>query len=317
MDSTEVKEAVNETPVAEPTGIEKIEAAAEALKSAPVEDIATTKPDGAPPVYNPNFKFKVHDKEHEFDEWIRSSVKDADTEKKAKELYEKAYGLDFVKPKYESANKEREELRQAYNTLHTDVAQAMEYKNKGDFETFFKKVGLTDEQVAQYIIDKANRQNLPPDQKRVYDELDSKKRAEIEHSRQIATYEQRWMQMATQARAAELDSVLARNDVNQTVQKYDSINGHGAFRNFVAEYGVMHHTRFGEDPSAQDAVSAVMKRLGDAYISQQASAPSQGSEKPLPIIPNVSGKNLSPIRKTPKSVEDLRKMSASMREQSA
>lgn len=271
-------------------------------------------PEGAAaaPQYTPSYKFKVHGEEKEFDEYIRPVIKDAETEKKIKELYEKAYGLDHVKPKFETTQRERDELKQTYGKLNQEVSHILEYRDKGDLDTFFRKLNVSDEQVAQYIIDKAKRQSLPPEERRVYDELDSKRRSEIEQSRQIADYDQRFMQMATQARAAELDSVLARTDINGIVQKYDSLNGPGSFKHFVAEIGVMYHTQYGQDPSAQDAVSAALKRLGNAYNSQPATVPSQTAEKQLPVIPNISGKGMSPINKKPKSIDDLRKAAKEM-----
>ena len=46
--------------------------------------------DSTETAYNPNYKFSVMDKEHEIDEWLRPVIKDAEMEKKVKDLYTKA-----------------------------------------------------------------------------------------------------------------------------------------------------------------------------------------------------------------------------------
>ena len=267
----------------------------------------------AAPAFTPNFKFKVRNEEREIDEWARAAMKDADSEKKVREIFEKAYGVDYMKPKFDGLEKDLGQYKDAYTNLHADTTEAMTYKNNGDLDSFFDKVSLSKEKVYEWVLNKVERQNLPPEQQKVYNELDAKKRDEYHQSRKIDDIEKRYQHIATQAREAEVNSVLARNDISQIVQSYDAKNGEGSFKAFVAEYGVMHFNVHGEDPSAETAIQAVLKRVGDAYRGQPASnsAPANG-EKQLPIIPNVSGKNVSPTRKAPKSIDDLRKMGQEM-----
>lgn len=273
-----------------------------------------TGTDAIPPLYQPNYKFKSMGKEHEIDEWLRPHIKDQETEKKVKELYEKAYGLDHFKTKHETSNKELEQIKPAYQSLYNEVSEVMTYKNSGDLDMFFEKVNLKPEKVYEWVLSKLERQNLPPEQRRVYDELDAKKRAEYQTSRQMSESEVRYQQIATQAREAEVNYVLARPEINEIVRNYDAKHGENSFKQFVAEYGVMHFNAYGEDPSAETAISAVLKRLGDAYKSQPApmQAPTANAEKPLPVIPNVSGKNISPTRKSIKSIDDIKKIAAEM-----
>ena len=56
--------------------------------------------------------FEEYDYNHE-----HSDTKDIETEKKARELYEKAYGLDIVKPRF---NEVREKFK-ALNETHTSI----------------------------------------------------------------------------------------------------------------------------------------------------------------------------------------------------
>lgn len=293
---------------------------AEKTPSAPAVEAQTTAgaPETSAPAYEPNWKFKAADKEHEIEEWARPLVKDADTEKKVKALYEKAYGLDQVLSKKEESQKQFTELKTNYENLYTEVAEVMTLKNQGDLGTFFQKVGVSDEQVAKYMLDKINRQNLPPEQQQVYNELDAKRKLEYQQAKQLENLESRNRQMATQAREWELDQWLTKPDVTSMVERYDSVNGRGSFKNSVAEIGIQYHAMYGEDPSVEKAVSIALdnwKKLEAVFRGQQSpgvpSTPQPtNQEKPLPVIPNVSGKNVSPTSKAVRSVDDLRKLSA-------
>lgn len=283
-----------------------------------VEVSASAGGEGVTPVqqaYNPNYKFSVMDKEHEIDEWARPWIKDADTEKKLKDLYTKAYGLEHTKARAQEIEGELGKYKDSYTNLYKDVEEAVTYKNRGDLDTFFEKVGLSNDKIYDWILAKINRQNLPPEQKQVYEQLEAKQRAEYEREQQLSQMNTQYQTLAEKHREMEVDFELAKPTVQETVQRYDSVNGKGAFKRFVAEYGLMHHSQTGQDPTAEMAVEAVVKRIGGLMQQPQAMqnpTASGGQEKPLPVIPNVSGRNVSPQRKSPKSISDLKKLADEM-----
>lgn len=305
--STPAPEAT--TPETKPADLAGLKAASLTLES--------EKPKEEAPSYQPNWKFKVNGEEKEMDEWIRPVIKDADTEKKLRKLYEDAYGIEPLSKVRDNLSKENLELKQNYQSLHTDVSEAMTYKHQGNLGMFFQKTGVTDDQVAKYMLEKINRSNLPPEQQQVYNELDAKRNQELHLARQLEESDTRYREIATKAKEWEVDQWLAKPDVFSIVDRYDGLNGKGAFRRYVGEYGVMHHHTYGEDPSAETAVNAVLQRLGQAYRGQQASvqqgSPESAPTKELPVIPNVSGKNVSPTQKSVRSIDDLRKISQESR----
>ena len=267
------------------------------------------------PTYQPNYKFSVMDKEHEIDEWARPWIKDAETEKKLKDLYTKAYGLDQVKSRATEMESELGKYRENYTGLYNDVSEAFNLRDRGDLDGFFKKVGLTNDKIYDWILDKINRQNLPPEQRQVYEQLEAKQRAEYEREQQFASMNNQYQSLAEKYREMEVDFGLAKPEVQDIVNRYDAANGKGAFKRFVGEYGVMIHSQTGQDPTAEDAISAVIKRIGGIMGQPQATqnhTASGGQEKPLPVIPNVSGRNISPTRKTPRSIADLKKLAEEM-----
>lgn len=287
-----------------------------------VSPSAKTTPEGteignaeaSKPEYQPNFKFKVMDKEHEVDEWLRAAIKDAETEKKVKELYEKAYGLEPVKASRDKIQQEATQYKQGYSALYKDVEEVMKLKNSGDLDSFFERVDLKPDAVAQWMLEKLKIQELPPDQQRVYHDLNAKNKAERDLARQLEITEAQNRQLATQAREWEVDQWLAKPDLNPIVSRYDSKNGQGAFKSLVGELGIAHFHAYGEDPTVESVVSKAMKLLGGAYDGQpaQSAQVTQNQEKQLPVIPNISGKNVSPTQKSVRSIEDLKKLRKEM-----
>src|SRR5690606_24340502 len=67
--------------------------------------------------WKPSFKFKVKDKELEFDDFVKPIIKTKDLEQKFKDLYEKAHGLDEVKTSREAFKQQVEEWKGKYNQV--------------------------------------------------------------------------------------------------------------------------------------------------------------------------------------------------------
>lgn len=272
------------------------------------------------PAYTPDFKWRVgeptdpHHKAGEFDEWLRPVIKSKDIENKIRDLYTAHHGMEVQKPKYETAVSEREEIGKAYNTLVSDVQEAMTFKNSGDFDTFFEKVGVKEQDVAKWMLDKLQREQLPPDQKRVYDELRISKKQEFDRQKEVSSTEQRYRQIAVELRNTQIDMALAKPEVGAVSQNYDAKHGPGSFKQFVAQIGLMHFNLHGQDPAAGVAVAEALKIVGDGYKggdTNVATAAAAG-QRELPVIPNISGRNVSPTRKTPRSTDEIRQLAAQM-----
>lgn len=268
--------------------------------------------------FKPDFKFKVMDKEHEVDEWLRTSVKNKEHEEKLKELYTKAHGLDHVKPKYETERQTREVLEKEFTGFKQEITQILQMRDAGlqqplELEGFFKATGIPDEALAKYLLAKHQISQLPEDQQRLYNENKQVKNRVSEQEKQIQQANQMYQQAARQARQVELDSVLARADINQYATNYDqAAKKQGAFREAVRKFAIAEFHTTGKDLTAEEAASAVMSFLGEAYKAKPASTPQAVPNKELPVLPNVGGKNISPTDRIPKSLEDIKKLHREM-----
>ena len=281
-------------------------------KDTAVETAAPTAQVDAPPQYQPNFKFSVHDEEKEFDEWMRPTIKDAETEKKVRELYEKAYGLDYVKPKHEAAQKELQAYASEYEKLHGNVNSVLEARDQGDFEVMLKRIGVTEAQIAKYLIEKQQRKELPPEQRQVYDREEQLRRDFSDRDKQVEILTQRYMDMASQAREAQVDFAMLRPEVTQVASAYDGANGKGSFKRLIAETAIAYQAVNRQEPSVETAISETLRRVGRGWLGSQVQPPSVNTvEAKPPVIPNVSGKQMSPIKKSPRTIKELREMGKS------
>jgi len=281
------------------------------------------------PVFTPNFKFKANNKEHEFDTHFQQMVKDADSEKKIRELHEKAYGLDGMKPKFQKLEEDYRAMEGKYQPLSKSLETLSAHLNMGDFDTFFGKVGVPEQAVFQWVLNKLRAADLPQEQRQYQEEAMDAKRRTYELEQQNQELMQGAQTAEVRERGQQLESALARPDVQQTAQAFDQRQGApGSFRDFVINQATAMFYRTGSDITAEQAVAEAVRLLGGTgQAGQPGTVASQGAQAqtgtqdfratqgsvvmPPPVIPNVSGRNTSPTRKTVRSIDDLKKLASS------
>jgi hypothetical protein len=277
------------------------------------------------PQYTPNFKFKYTggldpvtqkplQQEKEFDDFLRASIKDAESEKKVRELYEKAYGLDFVKPNYEDYKKKYPELEQKYSQLDGTVNEILDLRDrgiKGDdaaLEACLEQMRIPEEAIAKWMLAKIKKMELPPEQQQVYNQFEETRKRNLVLERQFQELEGRTQSQAVHARTVELETGLQKPEVSSFVRAFDNARKEpGAFRKEVQERGLYEWKVNGKDISAEEAISLVMSRYQGLVTPQAAVNAPEVSNEPLPVIPRVKGKAVSATGKQVRSIEDIKK----------
>lgn len=310
-------------------------ASPEAASSAEGQTPAASGQAATPPAYTPNWKFKANQKEHEIPEFVRAAIKDADTEKKVKEIFEKAYGLEEVKPRYQQAQDRLKQFETQvmpeFKKLSNTVTEAMFYRDHGDYDSLFKLLRMDDQRIAQHLIRKVQLQQASPEQRAEYERARELTRRNWELEQQNRQLSSGAVDAREQHTRAELGQVLQRPEVSSIAAQFDAQHGAGKFVERVAREALLLEQLSGMSVSAEQAVSEVLKYLGPATQPSQAAAsaaspgvmptPAQNTpagqepakpQTPPPVIPNVSGRGTSPTKKLARSVEDLRKMHAEM-----
>lgn len=302
-----------ESTAPESTSSEGVELSSEEGKSAePVK-----------PAYVPDYKLKVFDEEKELDDpFLKSLIKDADSEKKVKEIAQKYLGYENIKEyksKVEGEYKQYKEVAQPVMEYYNTADQML---RKDDLESFFKLVNIPDQKIFEYAVKKAEEMQRPFEERQAIQQQKQIQRERDYYQAQnqgLLTEQQRQL---SEFRRQELNYVMARPEVDSIAKAWDAKNGPGSFLELVREKGLAHHlaTNGKEDLSAAQAVEAVVKRISpfvtptnpSATPANQVGQNSQGLIQQAgqpPIIPNVTGKGASPVRRQVRSVADIKKRS--------
>lgn len=269
------------------------------------------------PAFTPNFKYKVHGQEKEMDEWLRAAIKDADTEKKARDLYTRADGIDHVKQDRERLVEENQTIRQEQENFQKTVQELDFYVKQDDLTSFFERLQIPREQVLKWALREVEMADNPAARQQ-YD-MQRQQRVQnyyqqIEGSQALSQYEQ----AAANLRGQETDFALRQPDIAPMVEAFDTRMGYsGAFRNAVIERGQLHaHARQVDVPVDQVIKEVIqLAGLGNTQVAAPQTAttgPSnqviQGS-KGKPVLPSIPSSGQSAVKKNPgKGLAGLRKV---------
>lgn len=311
MEEVTTTEVTTEVSAPEATAPVEQSAGAEQGVELNAESVGQEQAAPAAPQFTPNYKLKVYDQEMELeDKFLKDLIKDADSEKKVKEIAQKYLGFDTIKSRHEKVKQEYQTFQQQAQPVMELYQDYAKLAQKGDLEGIFSLLKISEDMIFQYALQKAQQ---TPEQKQ-YEQHQRQLAQEKERLQsQNQTLEERQHQQLVQFRNQEMNWVLARPEVSSIAQEYDKRVGQpGAFKKAVVRHGLAHHAATGEDLSAEQAVQEVMKEAG-AFVTPtnqpQAQAPQliqQPNGQP-PIIPNVSSRAVSPVKKQVRGIADLKK----------
>lgn len=283
------------------------------------------------PGYTPNYKVKVMDQEREIDPMFRGLIKDQESEKKIREIFERAYGHEFLKPKYEGIKTQFEQAQQqvqAYNQLQQTVGGLSQMIQRGDLGSFLDAAQIPKQLVFQWVHQELQKINMDPEQRQAIEQQNALQK-EYYTQQQMLHQQQQMMQkmqsqyetMQVQARTGELQNFLSRPEIRSFAEQFDQRFGKpGSFQNAVIKRGKEAWNTEEKDLSVEEAATQVMQ-FAQALMGQ----PTQEAEdqpsmvdlrtgatvpqpKRGPTIPNIAGRGTSPVRKSPRSIQDLRKL---------
>lgn len=281
------------------------------------------------PKFTPRTKVKVMDAEHEVPSWLLKAIDNADTEKEAVELLEKAYGLPHVKENLQTTRRERDEIKTNYQKTMSDIQDVKKTYQRGDIDQFLDKLQIPHERMLQWAVDKVNYSQLPPDQQRVIDERSAAQRKAYAAENQVSSYEQQIQEQARTAKSQLLQSSLVRPDIKTFAEAFDARHGKsGSFlQEVIATGNLAWATSNGKvDLTPDQAIEQVMGKWGKFLQPGQAQqgtevpvvvpgpgVAAQASSAPKPaVIPNVAGRSTSPMKSKPRSLDELKKLGKEM-----
>lgn len=289
------------------------------------------------PAYEPNFGFKFKDEEFEFDERLRSIVKDKDSEQFVRDLvtaekaigeYKQIGGIREIQEKlgnyeeFETGHKQFSELNEEINQLSGMLA----LNNSAGFESFRKHLGIDKEMVLRWATEEAQGMQNPEmmqqinAQRQLHEQnFNLQYQNNLMHNRQEE-------QIAAQ-KHVELDSLLGSND---TSKRFDDLVGTpGSFKQEVIRHGAYIAQTEGRELSIAEAYQEVANRYQGLVANQNSGTNNQVAQNPVQTksdpqqtvvirqegkatIPNVGGGNASPAKKRIANLEQMRALAKSM-----
>lgn len=308
--STESTAAVESSPVStESTQSSGQDSGASAMDSAGAIEAAKA---ASIAKYTPNYAFKVKDKEHQFDDFIKASIRDADTEKKARELYEKAYGLDEVKAHRQKLQEELGLIQPKFKDVEQSLKALGGFVQKKDYRSFFEALQIPKDDVIRYAVEELKFREMPPEQKAELENrrLQEQQFAQIQEQNQ--TYAQQMQDLVMRQAEFELSNEISKPEISTLAQAYDARVGKpGAFKAEVIRRGAYYETVMQKNVPASELVKEIAMLMGGNPGAPNGTL-SQGNavaaQQPKPVIKSFQGSSgSSPVKKVFSSIDEIRK----------
>lgn len=285
--------------------------------------------------YQVNRKYKVMKEEKEIPEWLAGAITNAEQEKFVREALEWAGGTPHIKEHAQRVEQQLQQIVQEYSPQVQTLQMANQFLESRDFDSFFKLAGIQENEILKYAEEILDRRELPPAQRQAVQELPNLRQENMTLQQKYDQLQQQFEYMTVQQRTNELNTHLSRPEISATVASFDARLGKaGAFRAEVIRRGQYYHDVLGQDKPVEEVVNEVLMLVGQSAGTppamppqppQMASAMGQGMGTPgqttvapgvgakPPVLPNISGRGTSPVKKTFKSTDDIRKYAASRR----
>jgi len=322
------QQAGGETPaataVSEPTDLrgklEKIHAEKTATAVVPPTTPETPPPGEVPvpPAYVLNAKYKAMGEEREMEKWLQELIKDEETEKKVRDLVERAAGVDHYLPQFKSLKQEHLSLTKGLDVINGHL------QNK-DYGKFFGAFGLTDLDVLRYAQERVKYLSLPEDQRAALDAQQAQRDELARVQAEQATVAEMMADLRSQNLDMGLRMVMQHPQVTPVIASYPG--GEQAFYRDVAQNAFVYEVQTGQEISPDQAVMLFMQQRGlsasagqvamppaqvpgapvQGQVATPASQPAQLKAEPAPTLPKVPSQGTSPAKKMVSNMQDLLK----------
>lgn len=293
------------------------------------DESGETEDDGT---FKPNVKFKVGEKEMEIPQEFHGLMTDEASERKIRDLFERAEGIDLVKGRLNEMKEERNSYRDENRQLHASIGKARSAYQKAAttgnwhrLDEFFSVLKIPQEHIMNYAVAKAQLNEMPPEQRAAYERELHALRENDRISERETYLSQEVQERTVENKRLQLDAALASNVVAGMAKELEAKFGReGIFRDEVIAAGEQAYFSEGRDISVTEAVQRVITKYGlkgnaqanpnPAPTVKTGSAPNGGKkvvQRTTQTIPNVHGSTgVSPVKKfdAPRSIEDIKKL---------
>lgn len=302
---------------------ESAPAAANAQTSTTAESTASAPQDGQAPAWTPDFKFKVMDKEYEIDPLFRPIIKDEETLKKIRRMQEQVLGLPHLeasRDEYKNKYTQVAPRLQEYDTVEQKLNKLSYLVQNKNFGSFFDELKIPRGEVLQWVKAELEAEQLPEHVRQQMEQNRLLQQQQWEYQQQLSYYQQ-------QAKAAELeqinytiDGAIQSGGSDVAAQFNARMQDQNAFRNAVINKGFTIQQTTGQKLPPSEVVNLVKADLArvmgitEQQVPANAAPQAGGAVAPqkVPVIPAVKAGGASPVKKAPRSLDELKKLASAI-----
>lgn len=291
------------------------------------------------PAFTPDYKFRANQQDMEIPEEFRAHIKDVESQKRMKDMFEKFHGFETQKTKLSSLEQDVTKYRGGYEGIVNNLqdiqqgyAHAVQSGNLHNLDMVFQKLGLGEDVLMAWAGEKAKLAGLEPEQQRAIMHSNKLEREAYEHGQHQNYLMNQNQQKDLQIRQMQFDSAMAAPQIQGFAQELDGKFGMaGFFAEEVVKAGQMAYALEKKVLSVPEAMQAVITKYGLKGQAQQVQPQGQGNangqqggnvsadgkkiiQRDNKVIPNIgSASGASPVGTgKAKNLDDVRKRYAEL-----
>lgn len=290
MDNDEVlnTEELDHEPMIEEESDEELEDGEE--QEDDVEEEGSDEP------YTPTLKYKVKDKEFEFDPRLKDVIKSKKDEEYFRDLYTKAAGLDTYKSRSSELENQAKQLLAGYTKLQ-------EMRDQKQYDKLASALGLNEEAIidmaAHAIRKKDEEAKLTPAEKQMREELAQVKSQLNQYQSQSKQYGETLRTKEVENDITSIQNLAKSKEYSPIANAMKSV-GLDMFNEVVQAGIYLENT--GQEPDIRDVVDLVAKKY--SYLLKT---------NKQPTLPKMKGSNSQAVGKTITSLDQLRELAKTIK----
>ncbi len=305
--------ATEETSVEEP--IEEV-SGEETATEEPVAAAGTETP--ATEAFTPEFKYRADGKDLEVPDYLRTLIKDKDSQEKVVNMLKKHDAFDTVSTRRDQFRTERDEARSRVSNFETAISTMRNTYQRGDIDGFLKLCEIPEDQMLKWATEKAKYLMGDEHYRRQIDQDNTLRQTAWSKDSQANEYQSKYQEMEARQLQTEFNYEMMKPEVSSFAESFDKFAGkQGAFIEEIKNRGELAYLREQKTIAPSEVIQSIMKQY--STVTQAAQKPPvAGSNGPaakvvvkptskVATIPTVRGTSASPTKEGFTSLDDVRK----------
>ncbi len=280
-------------------------------------EAASAEGEPAAEAFTPEFKYRADGKDMEIPEYLRSIIKDKDSQEKVVKMLEKYEAFDTVSSRRDQFRTERDEARTLSGKYQNALTGLKSTIDREDIDGALKLLEIPEEKMLEWATKKAKYYMGDEAYRRQIDQETQMRQKNWSTEAQANDYQTKYQEMEVRQLQTEFNYEMLKPEVSSFSTAFDKFAGkQGAFIEEVRNRGELAYLREQKTIAPSEVIQGIMKQFS-TISSAPNPAPAAASNKPatkvvvktaskVPTIPTVRGTQASPTKEGFTSMDKLR-----------